>query len=150
LQLRIFATLQRTQISGYDYNNPTAANQLNFNRGVGQNVRDSSFVNGSTPSLYGGIDVNYIPLTRLNVNLNAYFYAAQTVSFTSASLSDNQSLNTANIAANFLLNAAVSYEPTPGIKLFVNARNLLGGNQRQFAFSDVIKLYLTGGINLSL
>jgi hypothetical protein len=142
-------TWQQTRIANYNYKNPTAGSLQNP-LGQGQNVGDSTFINASTPTIFGGGVLNYTPITALNINLNAYFYLQQTLPLTSAEVSDNQSVNRFVIAPNLLLNATVSYRVLTSVSVFASARNLLGGGMRQFGFTDQIHTMLLGGVVFSL
>jgi iron complex outermembrane receptor protein len=137
--IKAFATVQRTQIQNYNYNSIFSPER---------SVRDSAFVNPATPTLFGGVVITASPWQRVALNLNAYFYTAQTFSIISG-----QGLPIANateVSGNFILNATASYEVFPKVKAFVNGRNLLGGGRRQFGFADQINTMVLGGLQAEL
>jgi iron complex outermembrane recepter protein len=128
-KLQAFVTLQNTQI-------------VDFENGAGMK---SSFQHLATPPYYGGFVMNYTPIDRLNINLNSYFSGVQTMEF-----DNNVSASVPmSVDANFILNATLGYEIIDGLRVFVNGRNLLGSNARQYGFSDRIGTVITGGINLN-
>ncbi len=137
--IKAFATAQRTQIWNYNFNNVFFP---------AQSVRDSAFVNPATPALFGGVIIAASPWQRFALNLNAYFYTAQTFSIITGELLPT--VNSTEVRTNFILNATASYEVFPKVKAFVNGRNLLGGGQRQFGFADQINTMVLGGIQADL
>jgi iron complex outermembrane recepter protein len=151
LRLQAFVTVQQTRISNYNYSNPTdPANQPEIARPffTGRSVRDSSFTHAATPPYFGGFTINYVPIAKLNLNLNAYFYGAQTFSVTNVEASDFQTRNTFEIPANLLLNGTVNYEIVNGLTVFANARQFVGGGKRQFGFADRIDAMFLGGVTM--
>lgn len=127
-ELRIvgFVTAQRTRVTNYDV--PAKAQF------------DSSFTSDATPAAFGGLVINYMPTPKWNINLNSYFYGSQTQVLSGISSAQDE------VSSNFILNAATSYEVIPGVKVFLNGRNLIGGNKRQYELSDQIKTSVMGGV----
>ncbi|WP_430815008.1 TonB-dependent receptor plug domain-containing protein [Carboxylicivirga sp. RSCT41] len=113
-----------------------------------------------TPSFYGGFSVNYIPAKKLSVFAGLNYYSKQTYEHDYAYSQMhyfNQQLNPdytgsgiANVKANTIVNAKVSYKVYKNNSVFVNARNLFNSTNRQFGFADEMGgLYLVG-LNISL
>jgi len=120
---KCFATWQRTQLDDYtpDYNDIS-------NR--------KSTRHRATPSLYGGLYLNWHPLPKLTVNSNLYYYTRQRFDYLYAS---------AHNGAKCIVNAKVDYRLTELVSVFVNARNLFNTDTREFAFADHIRgTYLVG------
>jgi len=136
-RIQAFVTIQNTNVAGYEFREDPA-NPLRV-------TRTTDFNHLATPSYYGGIIVNYTPLDKLNINLNGYFYGAQTLEFSNG-ISENVKMP---VDANFLLNATVGYQILDGLQIFANGRNLLGGGQRQYGFADRIGTVVTGGVRLN-
>ncbi|ACF14105.1 TonB-dependent receptor plug [Chloroherpeton thalassium ATCC 35110] len=136
IQLSGFVTVQETRVDNYDYQNGFFENAI-----LPASTTDSSFVVQATPTFYGGMNMTFKPVKKWQLNLNGYFYDSQVFTIAEASL------KTFKIKGNFLLNTVVSYELTDKVKLFVNARNLIGGNKRQYAMSDRIKMTMLGGVS---
>ena len=94
----------------------------------------------STPSFYGGITINYQPISKMNINMSGYMYGKQTLV---------HSMATAEIDPKVIINTKISYKVWKESTIFINARNLLNDKTKEFAFMDDIGgLYLIG-LNLS-
>lgn len=157
LDIQIFITLQETQIKGY-YDATDYKTYINgkYIKGNPAEVIDSpkdadsdktkDFIHKATPSYFGGINVNYRPIKKLNINVNSYFYGEQTFSIGLG----NGGNAVAKVDANVIVNSTISYEFYKGMKAFINGRNLVGGNKRQFALTDKINTMILGGFNISL
>lgn len=123
LLAKCFATWQRTQLDDYtpDYDDISSRKSARHR---------------ATPSLYGGLYVNWRPLPKLTVNTNLYWYTRQRFDYTVAGTHN---------AAKCIVNAKVDYRLTRQLSVFVNARNLLNTDTREFAFADHIRgTYLVG------
>ena len=68
LQIKPFVTFQKTETKDL----PSAYVAETFNPGVTYSTSDHK----NTPSFYGGYFINYKPLSKLNVNLNGYYFAS--------------------------------------------------------------------------
>lgn len=128
LQIKPFITYQKAELVDYDFYS-------------GESGKDSivTVSNEWTPSVFGGIYINYSPIKKLNINLNTYFFSKGTFYF----LYDK----TWQIENQIILNARVSYDIHKNISVFANVRNLsLAKNTVQFAFADNIKPLVLGGL----
>jgi len=101
----------------------------------------------STPNFYGGFYLNWIPIDKLNINLNTYFMSEYTIYHANDLFSDT---DIGDMGNSFLLNAKVSYQVLDDLKIYVNARNVFSGNQPQFYGTDVVKPMILGGVSFSL
>jgi iron complex outermembrane receptor protein len=141
-QVKPFVTCQDTRLADYapypftpdgpahpsNLGNPA---QNNLYSGIGTQIKHQG-----TPSWYGGAYLNWQIGSKLNVNLNPYFYTGHTFY-----LSENVGYRDGErgidaIRAKALINAKVSYQVYKGIDLFVGARNLLNNQAREFYRSD--------------
>ncbi len=96
----------------------------------------SDYTHKATPSVWGSLSLMYRPIKKLEIYPQAYFYGEQTF--------ENQ-YGTEKVDAKFLLNAKVSYKVTPTLTFFLNGRNILNTDSREFAYMDEIGgLYLVG------
>lgn len=138
LRLVGFVTVQKTSVSNYDFTPSPTTSTLASASTTPQ--YDSSFTSKATPTIFGGFAVNYAPAPKWNINVNTYFYGEQTILLTGEATAMDK------VSSNFILNAATSYEVIPGLKVFVNGRNLIGGDKRQYAFTDKIKPMVLGGV----
>jgi iron complex outermembrane receptor protein len=147
LQIKPFITIQETKAIDYYRSNmmPAMGRPANIYSGMG--TRQSL---ESTPTVFGGASVNYTPVTRLNVTLNAYYYTKQTYYHLSNILLNDGVRGIDHIPAKLLLNANITYEPTAGIKLFCTGRNLLNDTSREFFKTDRVPFTLLGGIHFEL
>lgn len=102
---------------------------------------ETDFIHESTPSMFGGLTLNYMPNDRLNTNINFYRYGKQ--EFFSI-----DGLN--NIEAKTIMNMKIDYKFHKNHSIFFNARNFLDNHSYEFIFADEANgLYLIGlDINL--
>ncbi|TRX72474.1 TonB-dependent siderophore receptor [Carboxylicivirga sp. M1479] len=98
----------------------------------------SDYEHKSTPSYFGGFSLSYRPCKKIEIFPQAYFYGDQ---------SFESQYSTEEIAGKFLLNAKVSYKASRNLTLFVNGRNILNMNEREFAYMDEIPGMVLGGLN---
>ena len=117
---RVYTTYQKTEFSS-DWNTLSA-------------VTDKEIP--STPEFVGGAVLNVTPLDGLNLNLNTYYTTSQTY----AGL-----VGTDEIPSRVVFNGKVSYAVLDNTRVFVNARNILSGGEKEYGFADEIeRLYLVG------
>lgn len=136
LQLKLSGTFQQTNLKDYA---PLAENQ-----DVTEDKKHEH-----TPSFYGGLGVNYRPMRRLNINAGAYFFTSfvfdhedYSIPFPPPAVTYT---NRDEVPTRFNLNMKVSYNLMENLSVFVNARNVLNLQSREFGFTDDIKgLYLAG------
>lgn len=136
----IYVMVQQTKINNYADSIDIEGNAVDSELDADTDAT-SDYYHQATPSFTGGLNTNYRPIKKLNINLNAYFYSHQFVVI-------NNEMNQGTVDANILLNATVSYEFFPDMKIFVTGRNLVGGDKRQFAFADKIGPSVFGGLNI--
>ncbi|ACF14106.1 TonB-dependent receptor plug [Chloroherpeton thalassium ATCC 35110] len=134
MSCKAYVTLQESKIDDYNVSQNVVWRDI-------EDASDSSFTSENTPTVFGGFSINYLPAKKWTLNLNSYFYSAQVRTLAGVTAASE------DIKANILLNTVASYEIADGIKLFANARNLLGGNRRQYGMSDRIKMTISGGLN---
>lgn len=106
----------------------------------GTRAQRTDFVHKATPTFFGGIEVNYEPISRLNVHVLSYFYGKQTLRLW---------LDSIDIESNMLTNITATYKLEKGIDLFATARNVTGSGKRQFGFADQINTVMLAGIRLN-
>lgn len=136
LQISAFGTFQMSKFIDYNVNPDDSENAVAILEDI-----DSEY----TPSFYGGFSLNIVPIQKLNVNINSYFYDAQRYGLY------NQNLEIENpeiIDPKLLLNARVSYKVWKNNSVFINARNILNSTNKEFIYSDDNGMMILGGINL--
>ncbi len=97
---------------------------------------ESDFFHKSTPSLYGGLIMNYAPSDRWNMNMNLYRYGKQHF-FTIDGITD--------IKSKTIVNMKASYKFYRENTIFLNTRNFTDNGSYEFPFADEARgLYLVG------
>ncbi len=88
------------------------------------------------PALYGGFELNYKPMSKLNLNINGVYAGEQEFQGV---------LGTMALDAGLNLNTRLSYTVLDGMDVFVNARNLLTDGEKQYGFADDIGRVILAG-----
>ena len=146
LQVKPFVTLQRTRIRDYSpYNNTPEVAPQNLYSGIG-----TEFTHKSTPTVFGGLSINYVPTSKININLNGYYYTKQTYHHLSNVLFNDGIRGIDTLSGKLLLNLTASYEAIKGLHVFVSGKNLLNNKSREFFRADEVPLRLMAGINFEL
>jgi iron complex outermembrane receptor protein len=147
IQLKPFVTVQETRLKDYSsyYETPEANPANNINSGIGTEVSHKA-----TPTVFGGAYVNYQIHPKVNVNLNAYYYSAQTFYHRDNITYRDGARGVDQIAAKFITNAKVSYSPVKRLDVFVSGKNILGNNAREFYRTDRIGSSVLAGISFEL
>lgn len=150
-KVKPFITIQQTRARDYAPYVNTAdapypdALQHNINSGVG-----SSTILKSTPAVFGGGTINYTPSSKFNINLNAYYYSAQTYYHVSNIIFNDGVRGIDHINAKLLLNASVSYQAAKGLRVFSSVKNLLNNTSREFFYTDKVPCMVLAGFNYEL
>jgi len=137
LLVKPYVTYQQTKV--YDY-----YDSLNINGKAVDSKKDAdndkyiSFTHKATPSIFGGLVLNYSPMKELNINLNTYFMSEQTMSI----------IGVKQTSKNLILaNLTIYYEILKDMNIFITGRNL-GTTERQYAFTDKTAAYYGIGIDI--
>ncbi len=141
LRLNGFVTVQETNVDDYNFNPDVV---YGFVEDLDAPIKDSSFTNKNTPTFFGGVNISYTPVSKLMINLNGYFYTEQTRTLAGIAPA------TEKVQGNLLLNTVVRYSLFDNLSIFMNARNLVGANKRQYGMTDRIKFSILGGIDYKL
>ena len=141
-QVKPFITWQKTEVedmpTGFNTEAVDAVNNTN---------NTVTVTNDQTPSVFGGIYINYKPVKHLNVNLNSYYMSSQNqYSFYSLM---NPATTSGEIDSKLILNTKVSYDLTKHINVYVNARNALNNQSREYMGADVTGILLLGGLRIT-
>ena len=102
------------------------------------NSTESDYDHKSSPSYYGGFSLTYRPTKKLEFFPQAYFYGEQKF--------ENQ-YGTEIIDSKFLLNLKASYKATDNMTFYINGRNILNQDSREFAFMDQTPTLILAGLN---
>lgn len=138
-QIRPFVTVQRTQTTNLpaEFIATSLNPQLPYLSGEHKN----------TPSIYGGYFVNCRIAKKLDLNMTGYYFGRHNQYDVSDRTGEGEQ---GVIKGKFLLNAKVKYSVTPQLNVFVNARNALNNNSREFFGADQIGGLYMGGIAFRL
>lgn len=95
----------------------------------------------ATPSYYGGFSINFLPMKKkINIYSSAYFYSEQT--FVSQ-------YGEYKIDPKVILNTKVSYKFYKNHQVYINARNLVGDDKKEYGLGDKTKGIYMLGLSLS-
>ncbi|WKN43092.1 TonB-dependent receptor plug domain-containing protein [Tunicatimonas pelagia] len=149
-QFKPFITIQRTQAEDLplDYNalplnpTPTAENPL-VNLNTIDNGIDTELL--STPRVYGGFFAHGSFTSRLQANLSGYYFDSHTLYMAQDDLDE-----AVQIDSKLLLNSKISYRVVDPLKVYINVRNLLGNDSREYYRTDRIGRMILIGASFSL
>jgi len=151
VQLKPFITIQQSRVRNYapflntsDATWPLLQNpaQNNIYSGMGTEMGIKS-----TPAVFGGATFNWLPTTKLNINLSSYYYTAQTYSHASNIVFNDGVRGIDHIKAKLIINSSISYEAMKGLHFFCSGKNILNDKSREFFRTDDVPFMLLGGIN---
>ncbi len=134
LQFKPFITIQETQVKDLPdaFISPAVMPGLTY--------RDEKHKN--TPAFYGGYFLTYKVNEKINFNLNGYYYKSH-IQYDATD--PNGTGEYSHIKGKFLLNAKVNYTPLANFNVFLNARNILNDENREFFGTDKTgSVYLVG------
>lgn len=130
---KVFGTLQQTNLdkvtSYYDLNDTLIVV-----------VQNDSKIHKSTPTITGGININYTGHSKFSANTDVYFISAQNV-FT------YDGMRAINPKA--IVNLKVGYNFWKDHQIFINARNLFHDNNYEFLFADQVSSEFLLGLKFS-
>lgn len=130
LLLKLFGTIQRSDLSNYAPQPDKKPDSL------------ISKENSWTPTYYGGLSLTYQPFRKIVFYSDLYTYGGQTYSRYVSPFGEN---GTTHIDTKYIVNAKLSYKFWKENSVYINVRNLIGDNKKEFAFADDIgALYLVG------
>ena len=139
IQFKPFITVQKTETRDMpsSYVSPDLDPTITYS--------DSEHKN--TPKFYGGYYLNAKLLSKLNVNMNGYYYAAHTQY---DRIDENTPTGQGDISGKFLVNVKANWALTRNVNVFLNARNLMNNRSREFYAADrSAGLYMLG-VNLNI
>ena len=122
-----------------DNNNPAL---YNIYSGLGTKIKHRA-----TPACYGGAYINWKAGSRLNVNLNPWFYSSQTQLESSNLTYNDGQRGVENIKGKLIMNAAVLYTIKNKFTLTISCRNCFNNKSREFYRADAPALMVFGGVN---
>lgn len=147
LQFKPFLTVQKTDVENIPLGLNTlptdpATNPFNIYNGFDDE-------NLSTPRIYGGAFVHGVITPKLHANLSAYFFGDHT-QFARDDINQTRNSIAGEIDSKLLLNTKVSYRIIDPLKVYVNIRNLLGTDSREYYGTDRIGRTIFVGASFSL
>ncbi|MES2730338.1 MAG: TonB-dependent receptor plug domain-containing protein [Bacteroidota bacterium] len=154
LQVKPFLTFQKTTLQDYSkYSNTAEASPIasnggnpaknNLNSGIGQEENHKF-----TPSVYGGAFINYQITSKVNFNLNPYYFSSQSYLHRDNPTYNDGIRGVETIQAKLLLNAKVAYAPSQAVSIFLSAKNLLNNTAREYYRTDQMGSMFLVGVNM--
>lgn len=128
--INTFITLQTTEV----------VNQAN---GVQAPLSYTNEYDKTTPSFYGGLNINWRPKIKWNLNTSLYFMDESEFMVFTPGLTHETSFLT-------ILNASLQHQLTEDIGLSLTAKNLVNHQVSQYYYTDEIKPSLIFGINVDM
>ncbi|EAY31848.1 TonB-dependent receptor domain-containing protein [Microscilla marina] len=149
LKITPFITLQQTNLKNFSPSNRSPSYDST------QSYLDTyDLPHEGTPAFYGGLNVFYLPISGLQIYLNAFVFGSHNF-YGSVMAPPGAPLNLADaskavIPQQALINIKVNYALKDQIHLFVNARNLLSNKQPQHFHTDRIRPMVLFGFGVDL
>ena len=134
LHVRLFATGQLTVLENLNLDYSVEDEDFDI---VSVN---SDFIHKSTPSVFGGLVINYQPAEKWNLNTNFYRYGKQ--GFFSID-------GITKLDSKTILSVKTSYKFYKDNKVFFNARNFIDNSSYEFPFADKTSGQYLVGLNLN-
>lgn len=112
--------------------------------------------NKSTPTFYGGASFDFTPIDQLSIFATLYYYSNQTIMTNKVDVTNNRDNKSYfaggvgvpdmyKVKAKVIPSIKVAYKFWKENSVFVNARNFLGTDNKEFAYTDHIGgTYLVG------
>ncbi|MEO6452466.1 MAG: TonB-dependent receptor plug domain-containing protein [Ginsengibacter sp.] len=154
LTVKPFATFQFTKIKNYsEFNNTPDAIPGFF--GINNDPTNNNIYSAvgeetdykNTPSVFGGASVNYMLTSKINFNINGYYYSSQTYQHLSNNIFHDGIRGVDHIKEKLILNTTISYEPVTGLHFFCTAKNILNNKSREFFHTDCTPIMLLAGLH---
>jgi iron complex outermembrane recepter protein len=100
----------------------------------------------NTPALFGGATIDFSPISRLNMFATLYCYSEQTILMNKVDVTNTYGASDMyKVDPKMILNIKVSFKVWKENIIFINTRNVLNSNKKEFAYTDKIGgLYLAG------
>ncbi|MEP7376756.1 MAG: TonB-dependent receptor plug domain-containing protein [Chitinophagaceae bacterium] len=151
VQAKPFITFQQSRVKNYvPYANTPDATWPQLDDPTQNNIYSGMGTEAdlkSTPAVFGGASLNYLPVAKFNINVSAYYYAAQTYYHASNIVFNDGVRGIDHFKSKLILNASVSYEAVKGLNIFCSGKNILNDKSREFFRSDAAPFMLLAGLN---
>lgn len=120
-----------------------------------------SITHKGTPSFFGGFTADFNHNKKLYVNSSFYFYGKQTMlhnkaeelgQYDPAYLADKDNYDASEnyiVDPKIIMNLKVSYKFWKENSVFVNARNVLSNNKKEFMYMEGVKALYLAGVSFS-
>ncbi len=112
--------------------------------------------NEAIPSFWGSLALTYKPIDKLSVTTQGYYYSDYNMytqydtNSDRVALSQTRSLQyTGDMDGKFTLSAKVNYKISDNIDLYINGRNMLNNDTKEFIFMDNIGALYLAGFNIN-
>lgn len=146
-KISVFGTWQKTDLQNASFFSLTPESDPSGERNTSIQSNINNYA--ATPSFYGGFS-GYIKFsTRFHLSSNAYIFTRQEITHISDVILVRP-INPFEVKSKILLNAKLIYLPVQQLKLFLNIRNILGQDSREYYFTDRIGSLVLIGMNFEL
>ncbi len=140
VNFRLFGTYQYTElknhdnytidtkvamVDGYVENNPSIWNENLVITDIPEDLED--ITNKTTPSFYGGFEVNWLPTSNWTITSTGYGFTKQTYV---------HEFGSTDIKAKMLVNMRVAYQFMRSCSVFMNVNNIFNSTSKEFGFMD--------------
>lgn len=151
LQGRVFATLQNTKLENFDKRvAPMIIDPANMVFALPQYDRDT-VTHEQTPSVFGGLSLNYKPFKKFNVNASLYYLGEHVYRHDYAAIAETFGMGQGEttVDAKFMSMVHASYKVYKNNALFLTVRNFIQDGP-EFGFSDDIGMLVMSGLKVNL
>ena len=151
LMIKPFVTFQKTKMKNYaPFNNTPDAPQGIFfsNNPPAENIYSAMGIQTdlkSTPDVFGGLSINYAITSKINTNLNGYYYSSQVYYHITNVIYNDGVRGIDHMNAKLILNASVSFQAVKGLNIFCTGKNILNDKSREFFKTDDVPFMFLAG-----
>lgn len=101
----------------------------------------------TAPKIFGGFSTNYSFSSRFNINLNAYYYSAQTIYHATKIVFNDGVRGIDHISSKLIINTAINYHPVKELHVFISGKNILNNRSREFFRTDYVPAMFLAGVS---
>ncbi len=146
-KFNLFGTLQQTNLQNFSPFNLTPESDPSGQRNISIQTDVNNYA--GTPTLYGGFSGFLRLSNRFHIAANGYFFTQHELTHVSDDII-GRAIEPFEVKNKFLLNAKLTYLPVQQFRLFLNIRNLLLQDSKEYYYTDKIGSMILAGINFEL
>jgi len=142
LSIKPFLTWQQTQIKKHSSHLMTPEfTSLNPIYGDKHYLDTKDIRHKATPNWYGGLNINFKPISKWNIGLHTYFMSKQEF---------YASRKSYDVGNKIIGNIKLGYHLNPQVTLFSSVRDITNTNQAEYFYTDPIQTSYWVGLNFNL